>query len=347
MNIINKHLITINGNGKMKALITILFTAFSAYCAQAQTQTNDLIYKIQELTLEKDSLEKTVQALNDSIDKFIKENRDTTTRLKIINTALKHSYDSIMKINQSNIQKIANLNKSKVKIERDSIQKIIAFKDSSLKYKEIDCSKKDSIINVRDGIISAEREKQKAALIQEFDDGKKVLINEIINSYNLPLDELIKKPKIFFVKEDNTIINKNDGKSTKIINLQQYYASESVLTEKYDEQKIQDALRNIAQIEQNRLVEDLIKKLKNYGLNNQALKSTIDSIAVIDKMIVANDDYTQKEKFKDIMVEVSWFIKHYRFNFIDYPYLNERIVRLIREKQVDANKDISAIKQEL
>ena len=91
----------------------------------------------------------------------------------------------------------------------------------------------------------------------------------------------------------------------------------------------------------------LIDKLSKYKLCSEGLKTTIDKILEIDKKFVANDDYTQKTKLNDVLAEIAWYFRNYRFNFIDYPYLSEVVLEIIKLKQKDANTDIAILKEKL
>ena len=133
----------------------------------------------------------------------------------------------------------------------------------------------------------------------------------------------------------------------KLLSLQKYFNSEQVLNEKYSEQRVENALIQLKSIEQTELVLKLIDKLSKYKLCNDGLKTTIDKILEIDKKFVANDDYTQETKWKDISSELAWYFRNYRFNFIDYPYLSEIVLEIIKLKQKDANTDIAILKEKL
>ena len=129
--------------------------------------------------------------------------------------------------------------------------------------------------------------------------------------------------------------------------MKKYFNSEQVLAEKYNQQRIENAVNNLKSVEQTKLVCKLIQRLNDYKLCNDGLKTTIDKILEVDKKFIANDEYTQKTKLNDVLAEIAWYFRNYRFNFIDYPYLSEVVLEIINLKQEDANAEIANLKEKL
>ena len=319
---------------KIIVVILIMFGVSNAY-------TQDLIKEIQKLTLANDSLQKQViKPLNDSILKLNSAHSVEIAKLNEQLKALENEKSELNKKIKTLESTVAELNKNKIKIERDNLQ---AKCDSLiLKVKEL-----ENLISAKDKQIAQEKELGQQKSIQEKENGKSEILNLIIQTYNKPLDELIINTNIKSVERDMSIVGDKSIVQQKLLSLQQYFNSEQVLNEKYSEQRVENALTQLKSIEQTELVLKLIDKLSKYKLCNDGLKSTIDKILEIDKKFVANDEYTQKTKLNDVLAEIAWYFRNYRFNLIDYPYLSEIVLEIIKLKQKDANTDIATFKEKL
>ena len=319
---------------KIIVVILIMFGVSNAY-------TQDLIKEIQKLTLANDSLQKQViKPLNDSILKLNSAHSYEIAILKEQLEALENEKSELNKKIKTLESTVAELNKNKIKVERDNLQ---AKCDSLItKVKEL-----ENLISVKDKQIAQEKELGQQKSIQEKENGKSEILNLIIQTYNKPLDELIINTNIKSVERDMSIVGDKSIVQQKLLSLQQYFNSEQVLNEKYSEQRVENALTQLKSIEQTELVLKLIDKLSKYKLCNDGLKTTIDKILEIDKKFVANDEYTQKTKLNDVLAEIAWYFRNYRFNLIDYPYLSEIVLEIIKLKQKDANTDIAILKEKL
>ena len=319
---------------KIIVVILIMFGVSNAY-------TQDLIKEIQKLTLANDSLQKQViKPLNDSILKLNSAHSNEIAKLNEQLKALESEKSELNKKIKTLESSVAELNKNKIKVERDNLQ---AKCDSLIiRVKEL-----ENLISAKDKQIAQEKELGQQKSIQEKENGKSEILNLIIQTYNKPLDELIINTNIKSVERDMSIVGDKSIVQQKLLSLQQYFNSEQVLNEKYSEQRVENALTQLKSIEQTELVLKLIDKLSKYKLCNDGLKSTIDKILEIDKKFVANDEYTQKTKLNDVLAEIAWYFRNYRFNFIDYPYLSEIVLEIIKLKQKDANTDIAILKEKL
>lgn len=319
---------------KIIVVILIMFGVSNAY-------TQDLIKEIQKLTLANDSLQKQViKPLNDSILKLNSAHSNEIAKLNEQLKALESEKSELNKKIKTLESSVAELNKNKIKVERDNLQ---AKCDSLIiRVKEL-----ENLISAKDKQIAQEKELGQQKSIQEKENGKSEILNLIIQTYNKPLDELIINTNIKSVERDMSIVGDKSIVQQKLLSLQQYFNSEQVLNEKYSEQRVENALTQLKSIEQTELVLKLIDKLSKYKLCNDGLKSTIDKILEIDKKFVANDEYTQKTKLNDVLAEIAWYFRNYRFNLIDYPYLSEIVLEIIKLKQKDANTDIATFKEKL
>ncbi len=128
----------------------------------------------------------------------------------------------------------------------------------------------------------------------------------------------------------------------KLQDLKKYFDAYSVLENIFDVQKLLKAQIQLKSItEKSDLVKKLIISTGEYELRSIALKKTIGKIVEFDKTVIANNDETEKIKFQQIVVEIAWYIRNYRFNFIDYPYLASIVLEIMIKKQGNANADIS------
>ena len=321
----------------MKKVIVVILIIFSVSYAYSQ----DLIKEIQKLTLANDSLQKQViKPLNDSILKLNSAHSIEIAKLNEQVKVLKNEKSNLNKKIKTLESSIVELDKNKLKGERDSLQAKIDI----LTINEIDLNKQ---------IVEMDKQRIKAIelgenkSIQEKEKGKQEALNQIIQTYNKPIDELIKNCTLKTVDRDMSIIGDKTEVQQKLLSLQKYYNSEQVLNEKYSEQRVGNALTQLKSIDQTKLFVKLIDKLSKYKSCNDALKTTIDKILEIDEKFVANDEYTQKTKFNDVLAEIAWYFRNYRFNFIDYPYLSEIVLEIIKLKQNDANADIANLKEKL
>jgi len=319
---------------KVIVFILVIFCFSTAY-------TQDLIKEIQKLTLANDSLQKQViKPLNDSI---LKLNSAYSIEISKLNEQVK-----ALEIEKSDLNKkiktlesnVAELNKNKIKIERDNLQ--AKFDSLTIKVTEL-----NKLISIKDKQILQEKELGEKKSIQEKEKGKQEVLNQIIQTYNKPFDELIKNSTLKTVERDMAVVGDKTVVQQTLLSLQIYFNSELVLSEKYSEQKVEYAITQLKSIEQTELVLKLTDKLSKYKLCNDGLKTTIDKILEIDKKFVANDEYTQKTKLNDVLAEIAWYFRNYRFNFIDYPYLSEIVLEIIKLKQKDANTDIANLKEKL
>lgn len=319
-----------------KTLLSLLML-----CCITAAFSQDLIEKIQALTLVNDSLQKQViKPLNDSIAKL---NAVHSAELNLLKTQVdslkqeKFALNNKVKILES---EISDLNKTKIKAERDRYKKML----DSINARTIAL---EAIITEKEVLISKEKQLGEQKALQEKEIGKQEVINQILQSYNRPFDELIASSTLQMVERDLLIVGDKLPQGNKLPALQSYFIAEQVLHEKFNQHKVDNAVSLIAGIEQTDLVKKLNKNLNDYKLCNDALKKTIEKIVKIDEDFVANDDETQKDKLKEILTELSWYFRNYRFNFSDYPYLSEVVLEIMKLKQKDANTDIRYLLEKL
>ena len=321
---------------KVVLFLSIIFFGFSVAVSQ-----DILLKEYTAMILAKDSLEKQViKPLNDSILKLNSAHKAEISKLQDQLKALENDTAVLNKKIKFLESGITDLNKDKVKVERDNLQK----KSDSLFSRVTELEK---TISERDELIKKEKKLCVENSMQEKEKGKQEILKQLILIYNKPFDELIKSFTKKSVERDLLLVKDNIEVQQKLQNLKKYFDAEQVLSEKYNEQKVKTAQTQITSLDSTAFVNKLTDKLDDYLLCNNGLKTTIDSVLVIDKRIIANDDYSQEKKLQKILAELAWYFRNYHFNFTDYPYLSDIVLDIIKQKQKDANADISLFKAKL
>ena len=313
-------------------LLCCIFGAFSQDCLE----------KVGKQAVEIDSLKKII----------ILEKDNSTIKLKSV-------YDSITKTISKYQIEISNLNNKAGKLESDTsnlnqqIRKLdktnLDRLEDQLKQKYDSIKLLNGIINQNESTIIAERDESIQKQKENYLEGQKNILSQIIRNYQLKdFDELIIASTKNTVETNLNIVGNDTTIKHKLENLQNYFAAQSVLENKFELQKQQYAQNQLNSInEKSELLDKLKTTIKDYQLCNDALKKTVGKIIDIDKKFIANDDYTQKRKLQDILVEFAWFFRNYRFDFIGYPYLSKIVLDIMKSKQKDANKDISDMLSQL
>lgn len=321
----------------MKKVIILMLFVFGFSLSYSQ----DLIKVIQKLTLANDSLQKQI----------IKPLEDSFLNLNIVHNAELEKLQGQIKVLENNKvdlnKKIKNFEKDKVDLNKKLDKNNIQYLETRLQQKT------DSITLLRDTI----KEKDRQIVViknentqkerQRYADGQQSVYNQIAQFYNESFDKIIKSSTKLSVERDLLLVGNNETVKRKLQDLQKYFTAQQILAEKYNEQKVKNAQTQTGNIEQSELVKNLTTKLEKYKLCNDGLKNTINKILDIDKRFVANDDYTQKTKMQDILFELSWYFRNYRFNFTDYPYLSDIVLEIMNLKQKDANTNISHLLDKL
>lgn len=316
---------------KMKIIIISLFLV----CGCSTAYSQDLIKEIQKLTLANDSLQKALKSEKDnSKNIIITANENISSLNNSHQTEVLKLKDQIKKLeNDTN-----NLHKEIVKLDRKKFDAL-----------EIQVQQKtDSIILLKDTInrkqsqINLDKQKSDSIAQKRYQEGQLSIYNQIGQTYQSKnLDALINSSTKLSVERDLPLVGNNAEAKQKLQDLQKYFAVQQILDEKYDEQKLKNAQTQLNTITQSDLVKKLNAKFISYKLSTDGLKETIDKIIEIDKKFVANNDDTQKLKLQEILTELSWYFRNYRFNFNDYPYLSNIVLEIMTQKQKDANTDVT------
>ena len=323
----------------MSKIIIFILTLCCSFVAHTQTLRSD---DFEKLVLEKDSLKRfVIKPLNDSIVRLNSTYNKEVLELKAQLKSLEIEKNDLIKKNENLSSINAGLNSAKPKVERDNLLKNVdSLNANIIELKKNVSQKDDEISNIK--LLGLDKEKQ------EKEAGKQEVLSRIVQTYNKPFDDLVKSLTINVVNRDSSVIGSNTEAQPTLLSLQKYYIAEQTLNEKYDEQKVKLALAQLSSIEQTNSVKNLTDKIDTYKLRNDGLKATIDKILKID--LVTHDEFddkSQKEKLNDILSELAWYFRNYGFNFTDYPYLSGIVLEIINQKQKNASKDISGLKQKL
>ena len=110
---------------------------------------------------------------------------------------------------------------------------------------------------------------------------------------------------------------------------------------------------DICQLNQTNKQSVSLDKLKysvdKYQLFNNGLKETISKLVELDdnESVEGMHEDIQKQKFNKIMSHISKYIFDYDFNFIDYPYLSDIVIEIIKRKQPYVDTPITDLLQKL
>jgi hypothetical protein len=333
----------------MKKIIFLMLLLFGISAAYSQVTLS--VKEYDELKTEKtnlankiDSLQRTLKHANDSLQKGWKHANDSITKLISENKIeIKRLTDRVGKLEKDLAKekdKVADLNKSTVKIQNDTLQNQNNRLNAQIAdLKQIIADKDKQIAEIRkNGDIKAN---------EKYQAGRNDALSSLINSYkNKSFDDLIKSSTKESVHRDFLLINHTEVGQT-LIDLQTYFSAKELLSKKFDDSQIKNAQPQLDSLkQQSELLKNLKETIRDYKLCNDALKTTIEKIQKIDK-VPANDDKTQEIKLKDILFELAWYFRNYRFNFTDYPYHSYIVLEIMNRKQKDANADISDLLEKL
>ena len=271
-----------------------------------------------------DSLKKVTKAYLENIEKLNKSFQDSTKKINRINKELKAELSDLdnFKTNKKSIE-------NQLKLLNDSI-----FKLNSI------ISEKDKQKFITDSVC-------KLKVKEEFQKGKQVSLDSILFSYKgKAFDTIILSSKILSVKRDKHLIGNNADVKQLFADLITYFEAKDLLTNKFDATKIKNAQLQLNLIKQQSALLDKLKgDLENYQSYNNGLKECLGKIGELDKKesVTGMGDEIKKRKFN----KISSYIFNYDFNFVDYPYLSNIVLDIIKIKQPDADANISTFIEKL
>jgi predicted RNase H-like nuclease (RuvC/YqgF family) len=302
----------------MKKIIFILTLILSAvFTAYSQ---DDLIKAIQKSGVQIDSLQKALVSQREKNDSL---NKNTGKQQKQI----------------QKLEKELNGLK-KFKEQKKATEQELQQKDKTIKSLEtgIDSIKMQ---------LKTERRNSEQTAIAKYREGQQSATANFLKSYQTkPFDELIKSSTKLSVQRDFELsVTGNDSVSKPVLSdLQEYFAAKELFEKKFDKKQtdaVMPALNSINR--QSTLLEKLKENLDNYRDFTDGLKETIEKIRSIDERekVAGMSTDIRNLKFHKILAEISLYIFNYDFNLVDYPYLSEIVLEIIKRKQPDADADIS------
>jgi len=216
---------------------------------------------------------------------------------------------------------------AKQAVEIDSLQKQVELINTNF-------SKANAIIQEKEKQLT--EEKLKSAVWANATDIYK----------NKSFDELIQSSTKLSVQRDMEQFSKDENVKTILVDLETYFNAKELLAMKFDASQIKNAQTQLNQIKrQSELLDGLKKNLKNYQAFTDGLKESIKKIIELDKnqAVSGMSEDIQKSKLN----EISQYIFDYDFNLIDYPYLSNIVLEIIKDKQSNPDADISDLLKNL
>lgn len=313
---------------KLAIIILLMFGISTAY-----SQTISLDRSDYDKMIEKEkSLQIQINNLCDSIvtiyQKHANETRILSDSIQKINAKLDDTEKKLTKLKDDlhNLQE--QFDKNKIRKERDTLKKKVEVLN-------------DTITNLKSEIATCEKKAE-----ARYSEGREEICKTIAGGYDAELDTLVKIYKLATVERDLSFVVTATKK--KMQDLRTYFRAEQVLFEKYNETKVQPALDSLETITSETQAVKALKDRLNYYKNcTEALKSTIEAISEIDKTNKAAGEHSEASKRGKIMSEISSFVYNQDFYFTDYPYLADIVLKIMKAKQRDVNKDISECLNEL
>lgn len=296
---------------------------------------DSLFKEMQHLVLENDSLQKQVIApLRDSLSIKNVEISKLQDQIKAFGK-IKSDYDNqIISLDA----KIAGLDKNKLKIERDTLQKRIdeLIGNSVTLQKEIN-SKSLEISRLEQLMLQKEKEAKEI--------GKSEALALIISNYiENDFDFLVSNSTKNSIERDKNLIGDNEATNKIILDLEKYFAVLDLLNHKYESASINKASTTLKLIERESSslnhLKDMVEYYKNYS---DALVETIVKLTNFDTQKSADGKAEIQElKFKDIMSILSDYMYNY-YDYEKYPYLSNIFSEILNRKRENADANLNDI----
>jgi len=187
-------------------------------------------------------------------------------------------------------------------------------------------------------------DEQKARTDKETGDNEILAI--AVNDYkNKKFDDLIKTSTKLSVQHDLLLFNEHTELKPLLSELEKYFNAKELLEKKFDATQTNNILTELNEInQQSTLLDKLKEDLKYYKDFNDALKKTVENILIFDGdgpggKKAGDDARIQELKLKDILYELANYMFNY-YDFVNYPYLSDIVLEIIKRKQPDADADI-------
>lgn len=304
-----------------KKIISILFL-LNFYTVVAQQDV--FIKEISRNAVVIDSLKKTIKSANETVTNKSKEHQKM----------LKSKNDSI-------------------RILQLEISKLVRFKADMNKADALAKQQKDSIrllmnqLTILNKVNLAEKQKCQQSLVVEKENRKNEIVSSIVNTYtNRSIDELIEASSKSLIQRDLLIVNGTNDVATKMNYLILYFKGKSLLEKRYNFEELKTIQLELNQIKQPSVQLDKLKRnINKYQTFNQGLIECFDKINLIDEKEIVKglpEEIINQKRIK-IIAEISNYIFDYDFNFMDYPYLSDIMLKVINLKKPNPDADISIL----
>lgn len=274
----------------------------------------------------------------------------------ITNDSLNKAIKSYEQSSNENQVKIENLQDT-IKILKTDLSKLENFRDEKETIDKQLKLKSDSIALLKSNFIDKDKELkiQEQNFRQQISDARensrKEIIKLVVDYYkNKPFDELIKSSTQQSILRDKQIIGNNRDIEPILSSLDTYSNIKNLFGSKYEAAKIKEAKNQLSQIKlESPSLYKLRNTVQNYQTFNEGLKEVIGKIMALDEreLVLGMTKEIQDQKFNKILAEISYFIFNYDFNFVDYPYLSDVVLEIIKRKTPNPDTDISNLLQKL
>lgn len=297
------------------------------------------------LSDEKKELEDAKTTLLNQVLEFKKKNTALNDELTPLKTE-KNTWDQQKKLYKKADEKINDL------------EETVKAKDVKISNLETDKTNLTTKVSVLEKDVSAKDNKisnlenEKERLQTDVENLRKelstlrIIKENTVNTYkNKYFDDLIKMSTKISVSRDINILGETDENLSNTLNdLKDYFESEELLSKKFNEAGIANAIKNITNLSstyaKSESVKNLSKNLGSYKDFNEALKSTIEKLIKLDRKLKASTTSLQDKKFTSTMQIISRFIYDYP-GYTEYPYLSDIVAELMSRKFGNANADVS------
>ncbi len=312
----------------MKKIIAITILFFGVI--QTYSQTDSLLLKFYEQKILENS--KLNIELQNEKQNFI----NLSVAYKNDTLALHSQIKDLRKEVSSEKQKVLDLNKNKIKEERDNLY----MKVDSLTIVVLQLNK---TIAEKDKQIANEKAIAKTNADNSRIEGKAEATESVVVFYkSLPFDSLILSSTKHSISRDLSLVSNKHEVLLVLKDLQTYFIVQELLSQKFDAGQIKKAQTQLSQIKrQSKLLDALKEDIEDYQDFNFALKETISKLIILDERKLADrDSEIQKLKFNDIVTILADYIYNY-YDYGKYTYLSDIVLEIIKRKKPNADQDIT------
>lgn len=224
------------------------------------------------------------------------------------------------------------------------------FMEDKKKY-DLQLRQKRDSIDLLKSKISTEINKGEKQAKDGYQKGQQLLLTKIIEYYKgRKFDELIEASTRESIKRDLEVAGETQAVKQILSDLNKYFDAKESLNKKFDKNQINEFQKQLNQIKsQSELVTKLKENLESYQLFNDELYETIGKINALDirESVGGMSVDIRKKKLDKILVEISTYIFDYDFNFVDYPYLTEIVLEVMKLKHTNQDADIKHLLESL